>query len=41
MVPIKIDKALQAEYVSPSMADILGYTPEYFIGNGAPAKKSP
>ncbi len=30
---VKINAELEAEYVSPSMLKVLGYSPEYFIGN--------
>jgi len=30
---VKVDAKLHAEYVSPSMYKVLGYPPEYFIGN--------
>ncbi len=33
IVIVKIDAKLCAEYVSPSMMNILGYSPEYFMGN--------
>lgn len=29
---VKIDARLRAEYVSPSMEQILGYSPDYFVG---------
>ncbi|MCF7939549.1 MAG: PAS domain S-box protein [Spirochaetales bacterium] len=30
---VKVDAQLHAEYVSPSMLDVLGYPPHYFIGS--------